>query len=104
MKKFMTAIMLMGLLLILWTNILEMPAVGSIENPSYNHVSLHYIENAEKETFSPNVVTSIITDYRLFDTLGEMTVLFTAIAAVLTVLKSSHGKHKDHDGHGKVEE
>ncbi len=39
-----------------------------------------------EETGSLNLVTSIITDYRSYDTLGEVTVLFAAIAAVLTVL------------------
>jgi len=34
-----------------------------------------------------NIVAAIILDYRAYDTLGEATVLFTAVVGVLTVMR-----------------
>jgi multisubunit Na+/H+ antiporter MnhB subunit len=47
----------------------------------------YYLENGATETGSANLVTSIILDYRAYDTLGEVTVLFTAILGALTILR-----------------
>ncbi|MGQ9629300.1 MAG: hydrogen gas-evolving membrane-bound hydrogenase subunit E [bacterium] len=46
-----------------------------------------YIEAGLEETGAANIVTSVILDYRGYDTLGEATVLFTAIVGALTVLR-----------------
>ncbi len=40
--------------------------------------SSYYIKNAYRDTHTPNIVTTIIGDYRSFDTLGEEVVIFTA--------------------------
>ncbi len=93
MKKTFVMVLMAGLLFLLLSNFLEVPNQGSIDNPSYNDVTSHYLSRAETETGAPNVVTGIIIDYRAFDTLGEATVLFTAIAAVLTVLKVHSDSH-----------
>ena len=45
------------------------------------------IENAQSETGANNAVTSVVFDYRGFDTLGEATVLFTAVAGVILVFR-----------------
>lgn len=42
----------------------------------------YFIKNAQNETGANNVVTSIVFDYRGYDTLGEATVLFTAVTGV----------------------
>ena len=47
----------------------------------------YYIDNAAAETGAANIVASIILDYRAYDTLGEVTVLFTAILGAVTVLR-----------------
>lgn len=47
----------------------------------------HFLDNGAVETGSANLVTSVILDYRAYDTLGEVTVLFTAILGTLTVLR-----------------
>ena len=39
-----------------------------------------------KTTGIPNVVTSVLASYRGYDTLGEVTVIFTAGIAVLLLL------------------
>lgn len=68
--------------------VVEMPPFGSPENPTNNQVSQTYVEDAIEDTGALNVVASIITDFRAFDTLGEATVLFVAIAAALSNLKA----------------
>ena len=53
----------------------------------------NYIQGAE-HTKSANLVTGIVFDFRAYDTLGEATVLFTAVIGVLTILRLK-GKKKD---------
>jgi len=55
--------------------------------PRSTEMDDHIIENAQNETGANNAVTSVVFDYRGFDTLGEATVLFTAVAGVLAVLR-----------------
>jgi len=45
------------------------------------------IENAQTETGTNNGVTSVVFDYRGFDTLGEATILFTAVAGVMMIFR-----------------
>ena len=47
----------------------------------------YFIENAQNETGANNVVTSVVFDYRGYDTLGEATVLFTAVTGVGLALR-----------------
>ncbi len=48
----------------------------------------YMIENAQEETGNNNVVASVVFDYRGFDTLGEATILFTAVTGVLLLLRT----------------
>jgi multicomponent Na+:H+ antiporter subunit B len=60
-------------------------------------VAGHYIENGTKETGSSNLVTSVVVNYRGFDTLGEVTVLFlaaTGVGALIAVLPYDDRKGK----------
>ena len=50
--------------------------------PAMADMDDYYIENAQTETGANNIVTSIVFDYRGFDTLGEATVLFAAVLGV----------------------
>jgi len=45
------------------------------------------ITNTQNETGSNNGVTSVVFDYRGFDTLGEATILFTAVAGVIMIYR-----------------
>lgn len=69
--------------------------MGERENPSYNEIAEYYISDGARDTGSTNLIAAIITDYRAFDTLGETTVLFTGIAAVVSLVGVLH--HKDED-------
>ena len=50
-------------------------------------VASKYLTRGASETGSVNLVTSVILDYRAYDTLGEATVLFVAILGVATILR-----------------
>lgn len=47
----------------------------------------YIIENAQNETGANNAVTSVVFDYRGIDTLGEATILFTAVAGVIMLFR-----------------
>ncbi len=85
---------LTGLLLLLGS--LDMPETGDPESPPAQHVSPRYIEEGPTETHVPNMVTFVLADYRGFDTLGEVTVIFTGAMAVLLILRGPRsGRPKD---------
>ncbi|MDE0780206.1 MAG: DUF4040 domain-containing protein [Alphaproteobacteria bacterium] len=67
---------------------LDLPPFGEANAPQNQHVAPYYIENAEHETGSPNIVTAVLASYRGYDTLGEVTVIFTAGIGVLILLAS----------------
>ena len=53
-----------------------------------NSIGQQILENAPGETGAANVVTSVVWGYRGYDTLGEATVLFTAVVGVLMVFRA----------------
>lgn len=46
-----------------------------------------YVNGAVEKTGSVNLVTGVLFDFRGYDTLGEATVLVTAVLGVLTILR-----------------
>ncbi|WP_052696182.1 hydrogen gas-evolving membrane-bound hydrogenase subunit E [Palaeococcus ferrophilus] len=56
-------------------------------SPPHSEMDTYFIQHAQEEASANNVVTSIVFDYRGFDTLGEATVLFTAVSGVLMALR-----------------
>ncbi len=65
---------------------LDMPKFGDPDAPVHRHVAPRYIEESPKEIGIPNIVTSVLASYRGYDTLGEVTVIFTAGIGVLALL------------------
>lgn len=65
---------------------LDMPKVGDANAPAQLHVGPYYLTQGQAETGVPNIVTAILASYRGFDTLGEVTVIFTAGVGVLALL------------------
>jgi multisubunit Na+/H+ antiporter MnhB subunit len=55
--------------------------------PSSSEMDQYIIDNTVEETGSNNGITSVVFDYRGFDTLGEATVLFTAVASVIMLFR-----------------
>ncbi|MDO5844985.1 MAG: hypothetical protein Q4Q53_07575 [Methanocorpusculum sp.] len=75
-------------LIVAFTLILLLPAIGiEFGNPQADVTDQYYIDNSQVETGSNNVVTSIVFDYRGFDTLGEATVLFIAVLGVTMLFR-----------------
>lgn len=66
---------------------LDLPAFSDPGAPIHQHVAPRYIEAAQRETGVPNVVTAVLASYRGFDTLGEVTVVFTAGIGVIALLR-----------------
>jgi len=64
----------------------DLPTMGDRDAPAAVHVSPRYIEKAQEEAGAPNMVTAVLADYRSYDTLGEVVVIFTAGLACLLVL------------------
>jgi multicomponent Na+:H+ antiporter subunit B len=67
----------------------DLPAFADASAPANVHVAPYYVERTIADTRTPNVVTSIIMDYRGFDTLIETCVIFTAGIACAAVLRKS---------------
>ncbi len=84
--------------LILMYGTLDIPPFGQGDNPIHRHeATLHYLEESSHETGMPNVVTSVLASYRGYDTMGETTVIFTAMVGVLLLMSS---RREDEDGDG----
>lgn len=78
-------VLIVGFALLLGTR--DMPLFGDPNAPIHSHVAPRYIEkSAEEIGHIPNVVTSVLTSYRGYDTLGETTVIFTAGIGALLLL------------------
>jgi multicomponent Na+:H+ antiporter subunit B len=77
---------------------LVLPPFGSADAPIHKHVAPRYLTDSIKETNVPNVVTSVLADYRGFDTLGETTVIFTAGIGVMLLLRGTRRRgRRDRD-------
>lgn len=79
------ALPLLGLLLLYAAN--DLPGFGDPGSPASTHVSPHYLENSVADTRTPNVVTSVLMDYRVLDTLIETVVVFTSGIACWLLLR-----------------
>lgn len=64
----------------------DLPDRGDPDAPAHTGVSQHYLENSMADTQTPNVVTSLLADYRSQDTLGETLVILTAALSATLVL------------------
>lgn len=67
---------------------LDMARFGDPNSPANRHVAPYYLENTKGDTGVPNVVTAVLASYRGYDTLGEVTVIFTAGIGVILLLGS----------------
>jgi len=66
---------------------LGLPMFSDVQAPIHQHVAPHYLGQVMKETGVPNVVTAVLASYRGYDTFGETTVVFTAGAGVVALLR-----------------
>ncbi len=80
----LVAVLVTGAALIYGT--LDMPRFGSPQAPANRHVAPRYLRESLPKTGVPNVVTAVLASYRGYDTLGETTVVFTAVVGVMVLL------------------
>lgn len=71
----------------------DLPKFGEPEM----RVASNYIADGFSKTGAANIVASIILDYRAYDTLGEATVLFTAVIGVLAVVRKIGRKRRSEE-------
>jgi len=70
----------------------DLPIWGDVHTPASEYLSPYYIEKSMEQTAVPNIVTSVLADYRGYDTMFETTVIFCAGITVLTLLRRTHRK------------
>lgn len=68
----------------------DLPPLGDLQAPASRYLSGYYLESTLKDMLTPNAVTSIIVDYRAFDTLIETVVIFTAAISCLVIMRMKH--------------
>lgn len=71
-----------------------LPAFSDPRAPIHTHVEPRYIHDGMRETGVPNIVTAVLASYRGYDTLGETTVVFTAGAGVVALLRRRRKKDR----------
>lgn len=97
MKTIFTSLLLAAAAAALAVVALEMPTCGDPTAPAFaSPLTAYYQTRATLETGCLNQVAAIVADYRAYDTLGETTVLFTAVAAILAL--QSARKDGEQDG------
>jgi multicomponent Na+:H+ antiporter subunit B len=86
MKKLLALVILAALAAVLLYVMAGMPPMGDPDNPTRTHIAPSYLENAKKDTGSENVVTAINVNYRGFDAMGKVAIIFTAMTGVIAIL------------------
>ncbi len=89
MRKFLVILLLIGFGYIFYSAVV-MFSFGE----HYKGVSNHYVKYGIEENRGSNLVTSIVVNYRGFDTLGEVTVLFLAVSGLALLLATCRCKRR----------
>lgn len=71
-----------AIVLILFAGLSSGALLLDFGHPPMSGMDDFFIAHGQEETGANNIVTAVVFDYRGFDTLGEATVLFTAVLAV----------------------
>ncbi len=86
----LTGIFFLVLLLgLLFYGAVDFPGWGDPQSPASSHVSPYYIEHTLQDTAVPNIVTSVLADYRGYDTMFETIVIFTAGIVCIFLLRKT---------------
>lgn len=78
-----TLIFMIVFLYFIYAVLKDLPEIGK----PILKVAKYYHEQGKTFTGATNLVSSVILDFRAYDTLGEATVLFTAVIGVLSVIR-----------------
>lgn len=91
----LAVVLLTGGMLVYGT--LDLPSFGAETNPAHQHVAPRYMHETPEAIGIPNIVTAVLASYRGYDTMGETTVVFTAVVGVL-VLLMGRGRREEEEG------
>ncbi|UCG77614.1 MAG: DUF4040 domain-containing protein [Nitrospirota bacterium] len=80
----------------------DFPGWADPNSPASSHLSPYFITHTISDTAVPNIVTSVLADYRGFDTMFETAVIFTAGIAVIFVLRQYRRDQTDVAGTDEV--
>ncbi|MDO8886897.1 hydrogen gas-evolving membrane-bound hydrogenase subunit E [Candidatus Oleimmundimicrobium sp.] len=94
MRKFIVLVFLVLATLFLLSTVSKMPIMGDPDNPTNKMAASQYITKEPQETGCNNLVSAIILNYRIYDTFGEVTVIFVTLVAALAIL----GREKAREG------
>ena len=92
--KTLQYLLLLAFLGILVGTLIHLPPRGDIDSPVHQTVNsagtpvagTYYIQHAYEDAKTPNMVTVILADYRAYDTLGEVIVVFAGGIACFFIL------------------
>lgn len=93
MKQYLSV----AVILILTTFLMFISTGLTFGTPGYTDMDDYFIQNGQEQIATNNIVTTIVFDYRGFDTLGESTVLFTAVIGVAMLFRKFTGGEYDED-------
>ncbi|MFH0877671.1 MAG: hydrogen gas-evolving membrane-bound hydrogenase subunit E [Candidatus Omnitrophota bacterium] len=91
LNTLITVIFIAAFLSVAYRCFQDLPAFGY----PLMRVAGRYLTEAVTKTGATNVVSSVILDFRAYDTLGEATVLFTAVIGVLAIVRRTGRKRED---------
>lgn len=109
MRKSIAILAFLVILGFLLMGAMQMREFGDPDYPTYETEDYgdqtmddFFIEDSQPHDETNNVVTAVLFDYRGLDTLGEASILFSAVTGVLTVLrkmkKVEKGKENEEGG------
>lgn len=94
-----TLVFIFAFLLFSYTAIKELPDFG---NPIMGLVKRYLLAEGVSKTGAVNIVSAVILDFRAYDTLGEVAVLFTSIIGIMAILRRRGRKEiLEEDTNGK---
>lgn len=82
-KEILTAI----IIVVLAASLLLPAALMSFGSPQHDEMDSYMIDNGQDIAAVNNLVSGVVFDFRGFDTLGEATVLFTAVLGVTLMFR-----------------
>ncbi|MBI5124154.1 MAG: DUF4040 domain-containing protein [Candidatus Omnitrophica bacterium] len=94
-----TVLFIIVFLAISWKAFKDLPRFGY----PIMKVAKVYLEQGLIRTGAANLVSAVILDYRAYDTLGEATILFTAVIGVLAIVRKV-GRKKIGEAKGRDED
>lgn len=86
MKKVLALLFVAALALLLLYLVTKMPPLGDPDSPARQGAATEYLQRSEQDTGARDVVTAVNINYRGYDTMGKVAIIYCALAGVLAVL------------------